>query len=38
MPVCEALWETILTLPCSTGLTEAEQDRVVTALRRCLKN
>ncbi len=33
MPVCEALWETILCLPCSTGLSEAEQDRVVAVLR-----
>jgi dTDP-4-amino-4,6-dideoxygalactose transaminase len=35
-PVCEPLWPTILTLPCSTGLTDAEQDTVIAAVRDCL--
>ncbi|CBS91510.1 Putative pyridoxal phosphate-dependent aminotransferase (plasmid) [Azospirillum lipoferum 4B] len=32
MPVCEELWLRVLTLPCSAGLTDAEQDRVIAAL------
>lgn len=36
LPVCEALWQTILTLPCSTGLTDAEQDAVISAVRSCV--
>jgi perosamine synthetase len=36
LPVCEKLWATILTLPCSTGLTAAEQDTVIAAVRSCL--
>ena len=33
MPVAEAIWQTVLTLPCSTGLSEADQDRVIAAIR-----
>ena len=33
LPVCDAVWNTILTLPCSTGLTAAEQDMVIEAVR-----
>ena len=36
LAVCEKLWQTILTLPCSTALTEAEQDTVIAAVRSCL--
>ncbi len=28
MPVCEGLWETIVTLPCSTHLSQADQAKV----------
>ena len=33
MPVSDALWPAILTLPCSTDLSEAEQTRVIDAVR-----
>jgi len=33
LPVCDSVWNTILTLPCSTGLTTAEQEQVVEAVR-----
>lgn len=33
MPVSEALWSRMVTLPCSTGLTEADQGRVIDAVR-----
>jgi dTDP-4-amino-4,6-dideoxygalactose transaminase len=33
LPVCNSVWKTILTLPCSTGLTTAEQDHVIEAVR-----
>lgn len=36
MPVCEALYPRLLTLPCSTGLTNAEQDQVIAALKAAL--
>lgn len=32
MPVCEAVWERILNLPCSTGLTDGEQAQSAQAL------
>lgn len=32
LPVTEALWSRIVTLPCSTGLTDTEQDQVVEAV------
>ncbi len=32
MPVTETLWSRIVTLPCSTGLTKADQDYVVSAV------
>lgn len=32
MPVSDAVWPRVLTLPCSTGLTEAEQLRVIDAV------
>ena len=32
MPVCDALWGRVLTLPCSTSLTIAEQDYVIEIL------
>jgi perosamine synthetase len=35
-PVTEGLWKRILTLPCSTSLTEAEQDRVIEAVEAAL--
>jgi perosamine synthetase len=34
--VCERLWPTVLTLPCSTGLTEEHQQTVIAAVRACL--
>jgi dTDP-4-amino-4,6-dideoxygalactose transaminase len=37
LPVTEALWSRILTLPCSTNLTEAQQERTVAALRAALQ-
>ncbi|CAA7613605.1 Predicted pyridoxal phosphate-dependent enzyme [Candidatus Terasakiella magnetica] len=36
MPVSDGLWRRILTLPCSTGLSAADQDRVIAALREAL--
>ncbi len=35
-PVCDAVWRNILTLPCSTGLSEVDQDRVIVALKEVL--
>lgn len=35
LPVSNAVWNTILTLPCSTHLTEAEQETVIAAVRSC---
>ena len=34
---CEALWETILTLPCSTNLRSEDQQIVIEAMRRCVR-
>lgn len=34
MPVCEGLWRTVVTLPCSTGLRADEQTRVIEAIIR----
>ena len=36
LQVCDGLWQTILTLPCSTGLTDAEQQAVIGAVQSCL--
>lgn len=33
---CEGLWQRVLTLPCSTNLTDDQQDRVISALRATL--
>lgn len=33
MPVCESVWDRVLTLPCSTHLTSEEQTRVIATLR-----
>jgi len=38
MTVCENLWQRIMTLPCSTGLTAADQDFVVDKVRRQFAN
>ncbi|MFS2179680.1 aminotransferase class I/II-fold pyridoxal phosphate-dependent enzyme [Rhizobium pisi] len=38
MTVCENLWQRIMTLPCSTGLTVADQDFVVDKVRRQFVN
>ncbi|MGI9592252.1 MAG: DegT/DnrJ/EryC1/StrS family aminotransferase, partial [Myxococcota bacterium] len=35
-PVSDRLWRAILTLPCSTGLSEADQQRVIAAVRNAL--
>jgi dTDP-4-amino-4,6-dideoxygalactose transaminase len=32
-PVCEELWHTVLTLPCSTHLSDADQEKVIAAVR-----
>jgi perosamine synthetase len=34
--VSESLWYRLLTLPCSTALTEQEQEQVIAAVQRCL--
>jgi perosamine synthetase len=34
--VCDGLWHRIVTLPCSTSLTEADQDRVIAAVKAIL--
>ena len=36
LPVSEAIWSEILTLPCSAGLTPEDQETVIEALRGCL--
>lgn len=36
MPVLEGFWDRILTLPCSTALTEVEQRQVIDAVRQVL--
>jgi dTDP-4-amino-4,6-dideoxygalactose transaminase len=36
MPVAEAVWDRVVTLPCSTHLTDAEQSRVIDAVREAL--
>jgi dTDP-4-amino-4,6-dideoxygalactose transaminase len=36
MPICEALWSRVLTLPCSTSLTDDEQSQVIAAVRACV--
>jgi perosamine synthetase len=36
MPVCEQFWQRILTLPCSTNLTDADQAFVIRTLRELL--
>jgi perosamine synthetase len=33
LPISEAVWPTVLTLPCSTSLTEEEQQTVIAAVR-----
>lgn len=38
MTVCENLWQRIMTLPCSTGMTVADQDFVVDKVRRQFAN
>jgi len=38
MTVCDNLWQRIVTLPCSTGLTVADQDFVVDKVRRQFAN
>jgi dTDP-4-amino-4,6-dideoxygalactose transaminase len=32
MPVSNAIWHRILTLPCSTGISDAELERVVSTV------
>lgn len=36
LEVAEGLWDRIVTLPCSTGITDGELERVVTVTKRCL--
>jgi dTDP-4-amino-4,6-dideoxygalactose transaminase len=36
MPVAEAVWPTVLSLPCSTDLSEGDQGRVIAALHELL--
>ena len=36
--VCDAVWSSILTLPCSTGLTESDQGRVIDELKEILNS
>ena len=36
MLVCDVVWSSILTLPCSTGLSEADQNRIIGALKEVL--
>ncbi len=38
LPVSDRVWETILTLPCSTGLTEDEQETVIVAVREAVRS
>lgn len=35
-PISDRVWRAVLTLPCSTGLDEGDQARVVAAVRNCL--
>jgi dTDP-4-amino-4,6-dideoxygalactose transaminase len=36
MPVTDSLWQRVLTLPCSTSLSESDQARVIAAVMRAL--
>ena len=36
LEVAKGLWDSIVTLPCSTGITDGELERVVTVTKRCL--
>jgi dTDP-4-amino-4,6-dideoxygalactose transaminase len=36
MPVTDSLWRRVLTLPCSTSLSESDQARVIAAVMRAL--
>ncbi len=36
MSVCEDVWHRVLTLPCSTSLTESEQGHVISTLKELL--
>jgi dTDP-4-amino-4,6-dideoxygalactose transaminase len=36
MSVADSLWGRVLTLPCSTGLSAGDQDRVISVLREIL--
>jgi len=36
-PVSDRVWPAVLTLPCSTGLSESDQERVIAAVRNVLK-
>ncbi len=38
LPVAESIWGTVLTLPCSTSLSDDEQAIVVAAVRDCLRD
>ncbi len=38
MPVCEAMWESVLTLPCSTNLSESDQDHVILSFRELIES
>ncbi|MBO4396647.1 MAG: DegT/DnrJ/EryC1/StrS family aminotransferase, partial [Eubacterium sp.] len=33
LPVAESIWERIVTLPCSTGISEKELEKVVDVVR-----
>ncbi len=35
-PHCDSIWQSILTLPCSTQLTESDQSRVIEEVLRCV--
>jgi perosamine synthetase len=36
LAVCDAIWQSILTLPCSTGLSDEDQTIVIATVRECL--
>ena len=38
LPVSEAVWQTVLTLPCSTNLTREEQEAVIAAVRSVIRS
>jgi dTDP-4-amino-4,6-dideoxygalactose transaminase len=37
LPITESVWDRVVTLPCSTNLTDADQSKVIDAVRRLMR-